>query len=159
MNPLTPYLWLIKLAAAALLVAGVAFGVWLYGHHRYEAGIAAQRAAESRSLAVYTKARDAQLASAEASYHAEIAANQLHPIALGPVRLREYVPSGAGQNTDTCGSSSAAAATGPVPGVPAGGHPVRTRANPPDISGLLTAYARAADRLSAQLRALQKAAQ
>ena len=72
MNPLTPYLWLIKLAAAALLVAGVAFGVWLYGHHRYEAGVAAQRAAESRSLAVYTKARDAQLASAEASYHAEI---------------------------------------------------------------------------------------
>ena len=157
MNPLTPYLWLIKLAAAALLVAGVAFGVWLYGHHRYEAGVAAQRAAESRSLAVYTKARDAQLASAEASYHAEIDHLRLSPIALGPVRLREYVPSGAGQDAATCGASSAAAATGRVSGVHAPGGQVRGRPGA-DIGGLLAAYAAAADRLSAQLRALENAA-
>lgn len=157
MNPLTPYLWLIKLAAAALLVAGVAFGVWLYGHKRYEAGISAQRAAESKSLAIYTRARDAQLASAEASYHAEIDNLRLHPVVLGPVRLREYVPGGSGADAVTCGTPKAAAAAGAVPNVSGPDHPVRRGENPPDISAMLLGLARRADRLSAQTRALIKA--
>ena len=158
MNPLTPYLWLIKLAAAALLVAGVAFGIWLYGHHRYEAGIAAQRAAESRSLAVYTKARDAQLASAEASYHAEIDHLRLSPVRLPVVRLCVNLPSGAPSGQGARRPARASTTAAGVLDVPAGNNPLRPAANPPDISGLLAAYAAAADRLSAQLRALENAA-
>ncbi len=157
MNFLDPYKWLIGLVLAAVLAAGAWFVWWHHGHVQFNAGIAAQRAAEAKSLAVYTQARDAQLASAEASYHAEIDNLRLHPVVLGPVRLREYVPSGAGQDAATCGASSAAAATGRVSGVHAPGGQVRGRPGA-DIGGLLAAYAAAADRLSAQLRALENAA-
>ena len=142
----------------AAILAGCAFAYWHHGNVRYTAGIAAQQVAEAKSLAIYTQARNAQLASAEASYHAEIDNLRLHPIDLGPVRLREYVPSAASQDPVTCGPASAAPATGPVPGVPSRGDPVRSATNPPDISGLLESYAAAADRISAQLRALIEAA-
>ena len=153
MSFLDPYKWLAGLILVAILAAGAWFVWWHHGHVEYEAGIAAQRAADSSSLATYTKARDAQLASAEASYHAEIAAYQLHPLVLGPVRLREYVPGDAGQGAATCGVSSTTTGTGRVPGVHVPGGAVRGRPGA-DIGGLLAAYAAAADRLSAQLRAL-----
>ena len=153
MSFLDPYKWLIGLILALLLALGVWFVWWHHGHAEYQAGIAAQRAADSTSLANYTKARDAQLASAEASYHAELDNLRLHPIALGPVRLREYVPGGSGQGTATCGVGSSTTGTGAVPGVHAPSGAVRGRAGK-DIGGLLAAYAAAADRLSAQLRAV-----
>ena len=153
MNPLAPYIWLIKLVAAALLAAGVAFGIWLYGHHRYQAGIAAQRAAESRSLAVYTKARDAQLASAEASYHAETDHLRLHPISLPVVRLCLNLPSSTSSGQSAGGPATASAAPAGVLHLPAGNHPVR-RVQNPDISRMLGALAARADDTAAQLRAL-----
>ena len=156
MNPLAPYLWLIKLAAAALLVVAIVFGVWLYGHRRYEAGIAAQRAAESKSLAIYTKARDAQLASAEASYHAEIATDQLHPLRLPVVRLCLDVPGSAVAGQVAARPARAAASSGSVQPLPSRDHPVRPDRGP-DIAGMLAALARRADGVSAQARALIEA--
>ncbi len=144
-------------ALVALLVAGAWFAWWHHGNVRYTAGIAAQQAADAKSLVAYTQAKDAQLAASQESYRAELDSLKLHPIALGPVRLREYVPSASGQDPVTCGAASSTPATGAVPGVPDGSHPVRPAANPPDISGMLESYAEAADRLSAQLRALQTA--
>ena len=156
MNPLTPYLWLIKFGAAVLLVLGIAFGVWYYGHHRYEAGIAAQRAAEARSLAVYTKARDAQLASAEASYHAEIDNIRLSPVRLPVVRLCLDVPRGADTSKAAARTRSPTPSSRGVRGVPEPDHSVRPDLGP-DIASLLAALAGRADRLSAQLRALIRA--
>ena len=153
MSFLDPYKWLAGLILVVVIAAGGWFIWWHHGHVEYKAGIAAQRRADSTSLATYTKARDAQLASAEASYHAEIAAYQLHPLVLGPVRLREYVPGDPGQGAVTCGIGSTTPATGGIPGVHGPGGQVRGRPGA-DIGGLLAAYAAAADRLSAQLRAL-----
>ncbi len=157
MNPLTPYLWLIKLAAAALLIGAIMFGVWLYGHKRYEAGIAAQRAAESKSLAIYTKSRDAQLASAEASYHAEIDNLRLHPVSLGPLRLCINMPGSTASVAAEPGPLASAPAPAQLRAVPSGGNSVRQNVGP-DFGAMQQALAMGADRVLAIARFEQKAA-
>lgn len=47
---MTPYRWLIELAFATALIAGILFGVWTYGHKRYEAGAAAQLATDTLAV-------------------------------------------------------------------------------------------------------------
>ena len=153
MSFLDPYKWLAGLILVAILAAGAWFVWWHHGHVEYEAGIAAQRAADSSSLATYTKARDAQLASAEASYHAEIDRLRLHPISLPVVRLCINMPSGAGPGKGTSGPPGAGTGSADIRNVPAGDRPIRRVPNP-DISSLLGLLAGRADDTAAQLRAL-----
>jgi hypothetical protein len=126
MSPLTPYLWAIKLGAAALLVVGIVGGVWYYGHRRYDAGYSA---ASIRILAADRKAADiasAQYAKQEAAWTAPL------PRATdASIRKNSMAYS-----LTMCALAASGCAT------------------PPDISGVLESYAEAADRLSAQLRAL-----
>ncbi len=153
MSFLDPYKWLLGLILALVLALGVWFVWWHHGHAEYQAGIAAQQRADSQSLANYTKARDAQFASAEASYHAELAADQLHPIALGPVRLREYVPRSAVAGKGSSRPARAGTGSADILNVPTGNRALRGVPNP-DISALLGALAARADDTAAQLRAL-----
>ena len=156
MSFLDPYKWLVGLILVLVLALGTWFVWWHHGHVEYEAGIAAQRAADSSSLATYTKARDAELASAEASYHAEIDHLRLHPISLPVVRLCLAMPSGAGLGQGTSGPPGAGTGSADIFHLPAGNRPVRGVPNP-DISGLLGLLAGRADDTAAQLRALIEA--
>jgi len=137
----------------AAILAGCAFAYWHHGNVRYDAGIAAQQAADAKSLVAYTQARDAQLAASQESYRVEIAANQLHPISLPVVRLCINVSNGPRAHNHPASTVSSATAPAGVQPVPSG-HP---EVAGPDISGMLGAFGRRADKLSAQLRALEAA--
>ena len=151
MSFLDPYKWLISLALVALLAAGGWYAWWHHGNVRYTAGIAAQQAAEAKSLAIYTKARDAQLATAERSYHAEIDSLQLHPIQLGALRLCIQMPDSApAEQVD----SPQAAAPGQLQPMPSGDHPVRQNVGP-DFGALQGALAMGADRTLAIAREME----
>ncbi len=141
----------------ALLVAGGWFAWWHHGNVRYTAGIAAQRAAEAKSLAIYTKARDAQLASAEASYHAEINGLQLHPIQLGSLRLCINMQSSAPAVAAEPGHLANAPAPRQLRAVPSGNNPVRQNVGP-DFGAMQGAFAMGADRVLAIARLEQKVA-
>ncbi|MDE2105822.1 MAG: hypothetical protein KGL39_51840, partial [Patescibacteria group bacterium] len=109
-----------------------------------------------RSLAIYTKARDAQLASAEASYHAEIDSLRLHPIGLPPIRLCINVPGSAPGHQAARGPAGTGTPAADVRHLPSGDSPVRA-VQGPDVSGLLGLLAGRADDTAAQLRALIEA--
>ncbi len=157
MSFLDPYKWLISLALVALLAAGGWFAWWHHGHVRFEAGIAAQQAAEAKSLAIYTKARDAQLATAERSYHAEIDSLQLHPIQLGALRLCIQMPDSAPGKQPSSRTVATATGSGNVQPLPSGGGQVRAVMGP-DFSSLQSALSMGADRVLAIARLGEKVA-
>lgn len=141
---------------AVLLVAGGWFAYWHHGHVEYKAGIASQQAADAKSLAIYTKARDAQLASAEASYHAETDSLRLHPIALPVTRLCLDLSGSAVPNQAPGRPGSASTAAADLRGMSPGHSAIRSVPGPP-IQDLLRVLASRADDTSAQLRALIEA--
>lgn len=151
-------------ALELIVIAGLVAGLFLYHHHVYETGIKAQRQAdrvasakiEAQAAAATEAAQEAADRASEA-YRNEIADNAaraaIHP--LGPVRL--CLDSGPGMpeaGAPVSGATDPGAPSGGVQSMPAGDSGLRG-AQHPDISGLLSAFGRRADQVSAQLREYQ----
>ena len=141
----------------AALLAGCAFAYWHHGNVRYTAGIAAQQAADAKSLVAYTKATEARYTQATETYSAEIDHLRLHPIALPVTRLCLDVPSSPVPGQIAGGPVSPGTPTADIQHLPAADHPIRPVPGPP-IQDLLSLLAGRADDTSAQLRALIEAA-
>ena len=151
---------------------------WLYGgciillivlgiheHHKILAeGIAEQKAADDKATAVLVAASAKQTAElqakatmAEQAYDKEV--NSLTSLPVPSVRLCIYPHAGSGVVSQAgalkSGAQSAGAPTGNIQSVPSGNPGSGSGAAGPDIGGMLSALARAADRSDAALREFQ----
>ncbi len=152
--------WALELGVIAALA--IAFG--LYHHHVLEQGIRAQQTADRRAsakveakAAAATEAAQAAANAAEESYREEIARN-LAARPLGSVLLCDNAHRGSRSMSEGSsaypGNARTGSSPGSISGVPSGDSGLRTqRAH--DISGLLGAWAQAADGVSATLREFQ----